>query len=249
LTKQFLDVSKKVNDFAEAEALAKRIKKEIYEKEGLTCTIGVGPNKLVAKVASDFQKPNGLIIVRESDVEKFLHPLPARKLLWVGRKTEEALKEMGINTIGDLSHFDPTLLAEKFGVAGTQMYLMAQGIDRSKVKERSEVKSISHETTFEEDTIDMQTVAQSMSELAEELSKEAASKKLYFKTVTIKIRYGNFETHTRSRTLQFMTNRAHDLKKNAQELLFPYLRPDRKIRLIGLRVSTFVSAEKQQTLA
>jgi DNA polymerase IV (DinB-like DNA polymerase) len=235
----FLDVSKKVNDFAEAEALAKRIKKEIYEKEGLTCTIGVGPNKLVAKVASDFQKPNGLIIVRESDVEKFLHPLPARKLLWVGRKTEEALKEMGINTIGDLSHFDPTLLAEKFGVAGTQMYLMAQGIDRSKVKERSEVKSISHETTFEEDTIDMQTVAQSMSELAEELSKEAASK----------IRYGNFETHTRSRTLQFMTNRAHDLKKNAQELLFPYLRPDRKIRLIGLRVSTFVSAEKQQTLA
>ncbi len=99
----FLDVSGKVDDWAEAEALAQRIKQEIKEKEGLTASIGVGPNKLVAKVASDFQKPDGLTIVKEEEVEKFLEPLPVRKLLWVGRKTEAKLKELGVNTIGDLA--------------------------------------------------------------------------------------------------------------------------------------------------
>jgi nucleotidyltransferase/DNA polymerase involved in DNA repair len=172
-----------------------------------------------------------------------------RKLLWVGRKTEEKLKTLGIITIGDLARLDPTILVESFGVAGTQMYLMAHSVDRSQVEERTEIKSISHETTFEEDTADAKSVVEALDAMAEEVSKEAANQKLFFKTVTIKIRYENFETHTRSKTLQFMTNRPQDLKKNARELLTPYLRLDRKIRLIGVRVSTFISAEKQQTLA
>jgi DNA polymerase IV (archaeal DinB-like DNA polymerase) len=237
-----------VKDFGEAEALARKLKQEICEKTGLTASIGVGPNKLVAKIASDFQKPDGLTIVKEQDVERFLQPLPVRKLLWVGRKTEEKLKTLGVNTIGDLANFDPTILAESFGAAGKQMYLMAHGIDRSQVEERTEVKSVSHETTFEEDTADAKSVMEALDAMAEEVSKEATNQKLFFKTSTIKIRYENFETHTRSKTLQFMTNRPQDLKKNARELLTPYLRIDRKIRLIGVRVSTFVSAEKQQTL-
>ena len=244
----FLDVSDKVKDFAEAEAVARKLKQEIFSKEHLTASIGIGPNKLIAKVASDYQKPDGLTIVKTEDAEKFLHPLPVRKLLWVGRKTEEKLKELGVNTIGDLARFDPSVLADEFGVAGTQMYLMAHGIDRSEVQERDEVKSISHESTFEEDTADAQPVLEALDEMAEEVSKEAASQKLFFKTVTIKVRYENFETHTRSKTLQFMTNRPQDLRKTARELLAPYLRVDRKIRLIGVRVSTFISAEKQQTL-
>ncbi len=245
----FLDVSSKVKDFKEAEDLAHRLKLEIYEKEHLTVSIGVGPNKLVAKIASDYQKPDGLTVVNEEEVEKFLHPLPVRKLLWVGRKTEEKLKEMRINTIGELARYDPTVLSEMFGVAGTQMFLMSHGVDRSEVAERSEVKSISHETTFEEDTADTQAILQALDGLADDVSEEATRQKLFFKTVTIKIRYQNFETHTRSKTLQFMTNRSKDLKKNAVELALPYLRINRKIRLIGVRVSTFVSAEKQQTLA
>jgi DNA polymerase IV (archaeal DinB-like DNA polymerase) len=166
----FIDVSTKVKDYNEAEALAKQIKKEIFEKERLTCSIGIGPNKLVAKIASDFQKPDGLTVVKETGAESFLRPLPVRKLLWVGRKTEEKLKTMGIDAIGDLSHFDPTVLAEKFGAVGKQMYLMAHGIDRSRVEERTEVKSISHETTFEEDITDSQIVLQSTEALAEEMS-------------------------------------------------------------------------------
>jgi len=245
----FLDVSERVRDFNEAEALAKEIKREILKEEKLTCSIGVGPNKLVAKVASDFQKPDGLTVVREEQVEAFLSPLPVRKLLWIGKKTEDKLNSMGIKTVGELAQYDPAVLNEMFGVMGLQMHLMARGIDRSEVEQRTGVKSISHETTFEEDTDDAQVVLTALDELSEAVSKEAADQQLFFKTVTIKLRYENFETHTRSKTLQFMTNRPQDLKKTARELLQAYLRRDRKVRLIGVRVSTFVSGEKQMTLA
>jgi DNA polymerase IV (DinB-like DNA polymerase) len=244
----FLDVSSRVKDYAEAEALAKRLKQEILQNEHLTCSIGVGPNKLIAKIASDYQKPDGLTIVKEADAERFLEPLPVRKLLWVGRKTEPKLKALGIETVGDLARFDPAVLTELFGVAGRQMYLMAHGVDRSEVQERAGVKSISHETTFEEDTANAQVVLDALDTLAEEVSKEAQTQRLFFKTVTVKVRYENFETHTKSKTLQFMTNRPQDLKKTARELLLPYLQVERKIRLIGVRVSSFVSGAKQQTL-
>jgi DNA polymerase IV (DinB-like DNA polymerase) len=248
LDEAFLDVSARVKDYAEAEAYAKQLKREIKEKENLTCSIGVGPNKLIAKVASDYQKPDGLTLVKEEEAEAFLAPLPVRKLLWVGRKTEAKLKKMGINTIGDLARYDPTVLTEAFGVMGTQMHLMARGIDRSEVEARTEVKSISHETTFEEDTDDAEAVLKALDALAAEVSKEVTEQKLFFKTVTVKVRYENFETHTRSKTLPFITNRLKDLQKTARELLKAYLKPNRKIRLIGVRVSSFVKGEKQKTL-
>jgi DNA polymerase IV (DinB-like DNA polymerase) len=244
----FLDVSSKVKDYAEAEALARQIKKEIYEKENLTCSIGIGPNKLAAKIASDFQKPDGLTIVREEETEKFLAPLSVRKLLWVGRKTEQKLGAMGIKTIGDLARYDPTVLAEAFGVMGTQIYLMAHGIDRSEVQEIGEIKSISRDTTFEEDTSDFEFVLKTLDELSEEVYRDVVRQQLYFRTVTVRVRYENFETHTHSKTLPFITNRLQDLKKTAKELVQAYLRPDRKVRLVGVRVSNFVSAEKQKTL-
>ena len=248
LDEAFLDVSARVRDYGEAEAYAKRLKSEIEEKERLTCSIGVGPNKLIAKVASDYQKPDGLTIVKEDEAEAFLAPLPVRRLLWVGRKTEAKLKKMGINTIGDLARYDPTVLTAAFGVMGTQMHLMAQGIDRSEVETRTEVKSISHETTFEEDTDDAEVVLKALDQLAAEVTKEVAAQKLFFKTVTVKVRYENFETHTRSKTLPFMTSRLQDLQKTARNLLQPYLKRDRKIRLIGVRASSFVKGEKQKTL-
>jgi DNA polymerase IV (DinB-like DNA polymerase) len=244
----FLDVSSKVKDYAEAEVLARQIKKEIYEKENLTCSIGIGPNKLVAKIASDFQKPDGLTIVREEETGKFLAPLSVRKLLWVGRKTEQKLGAMGIRTIGDLARYDPTVLSEAFGVMGTQIYLMAHGIDRSEVQERDEIKSISRDTTFEEDTSNFDFVLRTLDELSEEVYGDVVRQQLYFKTVTVRVRYENFETHTHSKTLPFITNRLQDLKKTAKELIQAYLRLDRKVRLVSVRVSNFVSAEKQKTL-
>ena len=244
----FLDVSGRVKDFEEAEALAMRIKQEVKQKEGLTCSIGVGPNKLIAKVASDFQKPDGLTVVRDEEAEFFLAPLPVRKLLWVGRKTEAKLKALGVNTIGDLAQFDAEVLKSMFGVMGWQLHLMARGLDESPVEEREGIKSTSHETTFEEDTADPAVILQALDDLCEGVIKEVENQHLLFKTVTLKIRYQNFETHTKSHTLPFLTNRLHDLQKTERELIAGYLRKDRKVRLIGVRVSSLVSSEKQKTL-
>ena len=244
----FLDVSKKVNNYAEAETLAKQIKLEISNKEQLTCSIGIGPNKLTAKIASDQQKPDGLTIVKEGEVEQFLAPLPVRRLLWVGHKTEAKLKALGIHTIGDLARHDPTLLNDAFGAMGLQLHLMARGIDRSEVASRTEVKSISRETTFEKDTADKDEILKALDALSDEVCQEAKTQRVFFKTVTIKVRYENFETHTHSKTMPFMSNRVQDLKKTGITLLQAFLRHDRKIRLIGVRVSSFVKGEKQKTL-
>jgi len=245
----FLDVSSRVKDLEETKKLALQIKKDIYEREQLTCSIGIGPNKLVAKIASDFQKPNGLTVVEEKDVKTFLEPLDIDQLLWVGKKTARKLNALGIKTIGDLARYDPSVLTEKFGVVGTQLYLYALGIDKSEVGLRGGVKSIGRNVTFEKDTSDWDLVLKVLDKLCEEVYKEVKEYNFLFKTVTITVRYENFETHTHSKTLPFLTNRLEDYKKTAHELMQPYLRPERKIRLVGARVSSLVSAEKQTRLS
>jgi DNA polymerase IV (DinB-like DNA polymerase) len=244
----FLDVTSKVDDYTSAEMLAKKIKDEIYSEQELTSSVGISSNKLVAKIASDFQKPNGLTLVKDEDIATFLAPLPVRKLLWVGKKTEQKLKDMGINTIGDLAGYDPTALMDRFGQMGKQFHLIALGIDKTEVQERNWIKSISRESTFQQDTGDSAFVLQNLDELSEQVSQDVLEQHLHFKTVTIKIRYSNFETHTHSKSFQFMTDRLQDIKKTAKLLMTPYLRSDRKIRLIGVRVSNLVSGEKQRTL-
>ncbi len=245
----FLDVSSRVRNFEEAKQLATQIKKEVHEKEGMTCSIGIGPNKLVAKIAGDMQKPDGLTAVEEKDVKAFLEPLDIDKLLWVGKKTARKLNKLGIKTIGDLSRYDPSVLVEKFGVLGTQLYLYAQGQDRSEVGFQGEIKSIGRNITFEKDTTDWDLVFKVLDKLCEDVHKELNQNRLLFKTVTVTVRFENFETHTHSRTLPFLTSRLEDFKKAAHELMQPYMRPERKIRLIGARVSKLVSTEKQTRLA
>ena len=132
-------------------------------------------------------------------VKEFLSPLPVRKLLWVGKKTEERLNALGINTIGELAKHDPSILVEKFGVIGKQLHLMANGIDNSEVEERTEVKSISKEITFEEDTSDFNLVLNMLDGLSEKVHREVLIQNFYFRTVTIKLRYENFETHTHAK--------------------------------------------------
>jgi DNA polymerase IV (DinB-like DNA polymerase) len=248
LDEAFLDVSNQIGDYQEAVKLAHEIKRKIYEKEGLTCSIGIGPNKLVAKIASAIQKPNGLTVVEEENVKAFLTPLPVGKMLWVGRKTEQKLRALGIETIGDLANYNPFVLTEKFGAMGTQLHLYAQGIDRSEVEQRTEAKSIGRHFTFEEDTSDINQINKLLDSLSREVHKEITTNTLLFKAVTITVRYESFETHTHSKTLPFLTNRLEDFQKAVHELIQPYLQSGRKVRLIGVRVSSLVSAEKQKTL-
>jgi len=248
LDEAFLDVTTRVKNFEEARKLAHNIMKEVYEKEMLTCSIGIGPNKLVAKIGSDFKKPGGLTVVRREDAKTFLSPLRVRKLLWVGRKTEIRLNRIGINTIGDLANFDASVLAEKFGAAGTQLYLMAQGIDNSQVQEHWERKSMSREVTFEEDTFDYAFIFDTMDTISKELNQELIALNFTFKTITVKVRYENFETHTHSKTLPFFTGRLKDIQKNARDLVQDYMLPNRKIRLLGVRLSNLFSTKKQTRL-
>jgi DNA polymerase IV (DinB-like DNA polymerase) len=244
-----LDVTSRVKNFEEAEKLAQKIKKDVYEKEKLSCSVGVGPNKLVAKVASDFEKPDGLTVVRAECAKKFLSLLDVRKLLWVGRKTEGRLNMMGIKTVGDLANYDASVLAEKFGAMGTQFYLSAQGIDNSEVQEHWERKSMSREITFEEDTSDHILIQDTLDAISEDLHQELTASNFIFKTITVKIRYENFETHTHGKTLPFFTDRLKDIKNCSLDLMHNYLLSDRKIRLIGVRLSTLFSIEKQTRLA
>jgi DNA polymerase IV (DinB-like DNA polymerase) len=236
----YLDISNRVKDFDCAAEFARRLMQEVLEKETLTCSIGVGPNKMVAKIASDYRKPYGLTVVREEDVKGFLFPLDVRKIPGVGPKTESALKEMGIKTIRDLASANPETLKMLFGVWGTRLYELANGIDNSEVVEEYETKSIGRDTTFESDVDNEERILKVLDELAEEVHADVIENGFKFKTITVRIRYQHFETYTRSKSLLFYTNDLDNLRNNAKRLIDPFLRGNKKVRLIGVRVSNLV---------
>ncbi len=244
----FLDVTNKVNDYEEAEKLAGKIKKEILNKSKVTCSIGIGPNKLIAKLASDYKKPYGTTVVKPEDVKKFVSKLSVRKLPGIGPKTESVLKEMKIENVEQLAKADVKSLVDIFGVFGYRMHEMSLGIDESEVIEKYEIKSIGRETTFEEDVDSPEIVFNAIDELVDEFHEDLIASDIQFKTVSIKIRYENFETHTRAKTLEFYINDKQIIKETAKQLIQPFLNLERKVRLVGVRVSGLKFGGKQKTL-
>lgn len=239
----YLDVTERTKgSYANAEEIAKKIKEEIENKEKLTCSIGIGPNKLIAKTASDYNKPNGLTIVRPYKAKTFLEKLEIRKLYGIGKKGEQVLKELGINTIGNLAAYDVKKLAEIFGSWGYELHQFAQGIDERPVEESYTIKSISREHTFEQDTDDAKTINDVLEAIAQEIYDEIKQYKISFKTVTVKIRYEGFETHTKSKTVK-PSDKLSIIRDVSKELIKPYLK-GRKIRLVGIRVSNLVFGQK-----
>ena len=213
---------------------------EVLDKEKLTCSIGVAPNKMLAKIGSDYKKPYGLTVIREEDAKEFLSPLKVRKIPGVGPKTERRLKDLKIETIGDLAAINPEQLTRLFGVWGSRLHEYANGIDYSEIIEGYETKSIGREVTFEKDVDDGGQILGILDELAEEIHKELIENGFRFKTITIKIRYEHFDTYTRAKSLSFPTNDLDILRNNAKRLIDAFLRGNKKIRLIGLRVSTLI---------
>ncbi len=238
----YLDISSKVEDFDEAEKFAKRLMEEVLKRERLTCSIGIGTNKLVAKIASDYKKPYGLTVVR--DVKAFLFPMAVRKIPGVGPKTEKALTGLNITTISDLASVKPEILTRLFGVWGTRLHDFANGIDDSEVIEEYETKSIGRDTTFETDMDDENQIFSVLDELAEEVYADVVANGFKFKTITVRVRYQDFDTHTRSKSLLFPTNDLDILRNNAKRLIAPVLRGNRKIRLIGIRASSLIPQSK-----
>jgi DNA polymerase IV (DinB-like DNA polymerase) len=234
----YLDISSRVKDFDEAVEFAKKLMQEVLDKERLTCSVGVAPNKMLAKIGSDYEKPYGFTVIREEDAREFLAPLNVRKIPGVGPKTEERLQELNIETVGDLAAADPQLLVRLFGSWGTKLHEYAHGIDHREVIVGSETKSIGREVTFEKDVDDADKILETLDDLAEEIHTELIDSGFRFKTITVKVRYQGFDTYTRARSLSFLTNDVYILRNNAKRLIDAFLRDNRKIRLIGLRVST-----------
>jgi len=214
----------------EAVLLARTIKKTILKQERLTCSVGIGPNKLIAKIASDFKKPDGLTVVRLEKVREFLDPMAVRKLPGIGPKTEAQLAKRGIITVRDLwLASDPE----------SDLGRLACGVDASSVKEEYAIKSLGHETTFEHDVRDHALLTKTILALVEEVFEEVKAGHFAFRTITVRVRFDNFETHTSTRTLSEFCKDDTILKREVLRLIFPYFHKKRLIRLIGVRVSNF----------
>lgn len=232
--------------------LARLIQKSIFQATGLTCSIGVAPNKLIAKMASEFKKPNGISIVQPDDLQTLIWPLPCRKINGIGPKMDEKLKAQGIQTIGDLAAREPGWLIEHFGKSyGAWLHDAAWGRDDRPVVLASEPVSMSRETTFERDlhaVRDKAELGAIFTGLCEQVAADLQRKGYVGKTIGIKLRYDNFKSVTRDQTLDHYTADAKTIRHTAG-LCLKRVPLDKRLRLLGVRVGSLARAEEARESA
>ncbi|MBD3426734.1 MAG: DNA polymerase IV [Candidatus Omnitrophica bacterium] len=233
----FMDITGSFHLFGTPEGTCRKIKQEIRRKTALTASIGLAPNKMTAKIASEVGKPDGLVIVKPGRVLDFLHPLPVGRLWGIGEKTLSVLESVGIRTIGDLAAKGEEELEDLFGKNGRHMYLLSSGMDGRSVETTEVIKSISNEHTFEEDATDNQVMFDTLMHLSEKVSRRMRRSGLKGRTVTLKIRFSNFKTYTRSHTLDQATNYVDDIYGKALEKIQEFDTSRRAVRLLGVKVS------------
>jgi DNA polymerase IV (DinB-like DNA polymerase) len=242
----YLDLSS-LNSFDSALKVAEKIKSEIKEREGLSCSVGIAPGRIIAKIATDSSKPDGLTVVTPELAPGFLSPLLVEKIPGVGKKTGTILHGIGIFTIGDLAKADIQQLISKFGRSAIGLQKLARGVDESRVKEYQGSRSVSREITFDEDTADLQILLQMLEDLSRDLSRVVTEEKIAFRTVTIKIRYHDFSTRTKARSTDIHHRDLNTIMTLSREL-FSELFSGEKVRLLGLRLSSLKvedAAQKQ----
>lgn len=233
----FLDVTSKVNGFDDASGFAVRVKAAVREREGLACTIGVAPNKSIAKIASDLAKPDGVKVVRPEEVAAFLDPLPVTKISGVGTKTAELLERVGVRTIGELARFPGAELKKILGKNSVWLWGIARGMEQLPVEERPDPKSISVERTFDRDVSEWTTVQETLRDVAHNVFLRARAQGATFRTIGIKIRFEGFQTHLRERTLGSHVLDEKVLTDVAQDLAKEFAGRKRRVRLLGVRVT------------
>lgn len=227
-------------------AYALAVKDSVRDREGLTCSIGVAPNKSVAKIAASQQKPDGLTIVPPGHVQAFLGPLPVNAVSGVGEKTERVLHDLGINTIGDLAAFPGKKLTEILGRNAVWLWGIARGIEELPVQERPDAKSISVERTFERDVVEWAEVLETLDSVSDNVHRRVKDARVTFRTAGLKIRFEGFVTHTRDRTLPTWTDDRDVLLDTARELIVEFQGRDRAVRMIGVRVSNLQRPKGKQ---
>ena len=233
--------------YDDAEALARKIKKEIRDGIGIPCTIGISTGKILAKMVCDSAKPDGLKIVKGDEVVDFLREKPVDNIPGVGKKTAERLGGMGIKTIGDLANANSSALASKIGSFGLELASVANGVDNSVVVGEWKVLSIGRERTLEHATSDLGDVNKMLDGLAEEVWKEISSRELQFKTVTVKAKYSDFSERIKGKTLHSYSD-SLDLIRSVSHALIAELRGKREFRKVGVRVSSFSVGKAQKRL-
>jgi DNA polymerase-4 len=246
LDEAFLDVTEHLGELGSATAVAKEIRRRVREERRLTVSVGVGPNKLVAKVASDFRKPDGLTVVRPTRVEEFLGPLPVRRLYGIGPSTEAALRTMGVHTVADLRALSLDRLLNRFGHWGRELWQRARGIDDRPVHVEHERKSISTERTFATDLSGLAAMDPVLENMAHEVANDLERHNLSACTITIKARYPDFTTVTRSHTLDAPTASAEVIRYWVQQLLRRTEAATRHVRLLGVGASSLVPGDLEQ---
>jgi len=236
----FLDITGSVALFGAPIQIARAIKKRIRETTGLTGSAGVAPNKFLAKIASDIKKPDGLVVVEPDGIEAFLRDLPISRMWGVGPKTEERLRELGLHTIGALRARKREDIVRALGAnLGDHLYNLAIGHDDRPVVPNWEPKSVSNETTFDEDTADLSLLTQTVRHLAENVGRRLRRDSYKAKKITLKLRYAPFETHTKQTSIARATDSDEEIIRLALGL-FEQFPLDRRVRLIGVGTGDIV---------
>jgi len=235
----YLDITQSLLLFQSPLLIAQSIKDQIRESEQLTCSIGVAPNKLLAKLGSGLKKPDGLVVLRKEEVEETLRDLPVSKLYGIGPKLTEALHSIGIFTCGQLGRFPVSVLSKRFGVIGERLHEMGFGMDDSPVvpfDEGEEAKSISHSVTLEKDTSDPNILGKVLLQLSEKVSKRMRREGFYGRRIAITVRYSDFFTFSKQKTLSKWINSGNEIFQRAFEI-FESISHPKPIRLLGIGVS------------
>jgi len=230
----YLDVTEEVPAWEAAIDLARELQRRVREEIGLSASLGVASNKLVAKIASDHNKPGGLTIVPPGQEESFLEPLPVRVLWGVGPVMASKLAQLGVTTVGDLARLPEDELRRRFGKHGAGLARQAKGIDRRPVITEHQVKSISQERTFRRDVVDLQLMHEQLEKMSEQVARRLARKELVAGTIGIKLRYSDFTTLTRQMTLAVPTADKGVISQTASTLLEKNWRRGRPVRLLGV---------------
>lgn len=238
LDEAYLDVTENHKGIPSATLIAREIKKRIEEETGLTASAGISENKFLAKIASDMDKPDGIYLISPERAEAFIEDLSIGKFHGVGKATQEKMERLGIHTGKDLKTWDEVDLVKHFGKSGHHYYRIARGIDNRMVKPDRIRKSIGKERTFSEDVSDLEWIENFLDELAEKVSTSMKKLDASGKTITLKVRYKNFDTVTRSQTLFQYTNSKEELSSIAKTLLLETEAGEREVRLLGISVSS-----------
>jgi DNA polymerase IV len=221
------------------ETAARDIQARVFAATQLTCSIGVAPNKLLAKICSELNKPNGITLLYAHEIESRIWPMPAKRINGIGPKATEKLAAMNVHTIGELAAVPLETLLARFGQSyGAWMYAAARGIDERPVETHSEIKSCSREDTFEVDTRDWQVIAHELARLCKHLTGDVKRKQIKGKTIGVKVKFADFKVVTRDKTIEVFTDDETVIRKTAFECL-SRVELKRPVRLIGVRISSF----------